>query len=625
MTDLYFLAAIDICRGQGKTSNCPAVLQNGRWRLRGGAIRYENRALWVVFGPRWSRRRDAEDSFEQARRIILHSPAKILLGMCGIAKRYGTLHQLDGAIGRAVALTFGPLLPAGLPEEGVSYVAATWFFEIGNVPTAQTHLPRITCAEGNLEAYLEEEQLKRRSAGEMLDSAAQKRKDEKISSDVQYLSGVMERVNIDALRTYSSFQILATTTWSVFALIVRAIGMDWNTFHTWYLGDTTLYDHLIKHFPVPQSGGQNALTTAVAHVMKELFNLTWPTNGLPKYVVSWSIGLPETIIRAIGSMDAVNFGNVARSLGWLDIMYVIPDLLCVTKGKAFGNLRGTVRMPDALRRMVAFDVYALFARECWYGELMERDTSYDPRVVNEVNLFVGVLTYAAETVARQFAGPSVLEWDLMTDDERMGVGRVAIGDWNWMLDGQAIIDHFWWRRVRLNANENDIEMEFIHKPDWLDWTWLPVVKYINPSTSIYKIVRDGVQEIWLPYLNLDKMPVSIAGILNEWCGKDGNTDKMKRTYWYSYRPAHLNAPIVDVELRLPQFKPTKRDYARPLSKVTPAIEHLSKGPNENVVMGEEVLDGEDNGGDNHGDNNDDAPGDVNVDDGQGGEVADVVW
>lgn len=52
ITDLFMLAAIDVCRGQGRTSVCPARMEDGRWRLRGADVTYQNRSLWVVYGPR---------------------------------------------------------------------------------------------------------------------------------------------------------------------------------------------------------------------------------------------------------------------------------------------------------------------------------------------------------------------------------------------------------------------------------------------------------------------------------------------------------------------------------------------------------------------------------------------
>lgn len=73
---------------------------------------------------------------------------------------------------------------------------------------------------------------------------------------------------------YSLFQILASATWMEFALVVRAAGLDWATFHTWYLGDTSLYNDLLREFLAPDASGQNRLTRTVNVVLRDLFNIT---------------------------------------------------------------------------------------------------------------------------------------------------------------------------------------------------------------------------------------------------------------------------------------------------------------------------------------------------------------
>lgn len=79
ITDLFMLVAIDVCRGRGGTSVCPARMADGRWRLRGADVTYQNRALWVVYGPRWSTEREVEASIDEARRIVTHDPGRSCL------------------------------------------------------------------------------------------------------------------------------------------------------------------------------------------------------------------------------------------------------------------------------------------------------------------------------------------------------------------------------------------------------------------------------------------------------------------------------------------------------------------------------------------------------------------
>lgn len=186
LTDLYLLAAIDVCRGQGRTSVCPARMADARWRLRGADVTYQNRALWVVYGPRWSRREEVEESMDEARRIIAHDPGKILFGMSALARRYGTWSQLDHALGRAIALTFGPLLPVGDEGDAVQSIASTCFLEIGSVATPTTALPPITCRPDFLNSYLAEEQLRRTNPSEYKDDDATKAKAGKMDGDLQY-------------------------------------------------------------------------------------------------------------------------------------------------------------------------------------------------------------------------------------------------------------------------------------------------------------------------------------------------------------------------------------------------------------------------------------------------------
>lgn len=146
--------------------------------------------------------------------------------MNALAKRYGTWAQLDHALGKAVALTFGPLLSVDGGDEHYQSVASTCFFEIGSIATPTTSLPPITCRADFLNAYLAEEQLRRTNPAEFRDTEATKVKSDKIAEDLQYVSGLLELVNVEPLRMYSLFQILASATWMSFALVVRAAGLD---------------------------------------------------------------------------------------------------------------------------------------------------------------------------------------------------------------------------------------------------------------------------------------------------------------------------------------------------------------------------------------------------------------
>lgn len=331
------------------------------------------------------------------------------------------------------------------------------------------------------------------------DNDATKAKSGKTAEDLQYVSGLLELVNVEPLRMYSLFKILASATWMSFALVVRAAGLDWATFHTWYLGDTTLYSDLLREFLAPGDSGQNRLTRTVNVVMRDLFNIMWPTNGLPRYVSGWSVDLPSDLIRRIGEDDAVNFGHVGRLLGWLDLVSSVPNLITRTRGAAYGNLAATLQMPDALQKTVCFDLFGLYDRGTWLDQLRARDTSFDPVVIDEVNLFVGVITDAAAQVARLDVGWDLAAWNMLQDDAQIEVAEVALHEWNWLVDGQAVIDHFQWRRVTLDPNEVDVQVSFERKPDWLDWGWIALGRYINPSDGIYKVIRKGVPEVWLPY------------------------------------------------------------------------------------------------------------------------------
>lgn len=299
--------------------------------------------------------------------------------------------------------------------------------------------------------------------------------------------------------------------------------------------------------------------------------------------------------------------NVTGLYGWLNKINTIPDILSLSNTKADGNLAATLILPDPIRKTFGFDLVELRDRSEWLAELKSRDTSYYPEAMNEVNLFVSVLVYCANVATRRQVGVGKDEWADMAIDVKRAAARFALDDWVWLLDGQSVIDHFQWRRLRLTPSENSLDISIQPQPDWLFWEWLPTHYAVSPNSAVFKQITADVPEIWLPTVDLTGMPVSVTGLMMEWLRRDARgAEVLAVVPWYVYTPAHLDLPITHLQARLPQYAPQAFKFQRPALRQTTGIDDAANPRNPPNVP-QPPDNPPDNGGDEQQQQQDDDP------------------
>lgn len=169
-------------------------------------------------------------------------PSLILQSMVKYAKTYSVTDQLDVALGRAVALTFGPLLPVDAPEINIRYIASSCFFELGLVPEPMTRLPPVSVRPLNYGSLTADAVVKRKGPEDAGTDESVKRQAEKDEADFGMLSALLRETSNDPGRRLSIFQLLASATWMAFANGCRAIGLNWEVFRSWLSSSTAVFD-----------------------------------------------------------------------------------------------------------------------------------------------------------------------------------------------------------------------------------------------------------------------------------------------------------------------------------------------------------------------------------------------
>lgn len=576
-----FVAAFDPVRGAGPVTDPLVAAGGGAWTLRASSVVFETLPIWVGFGRRWANIRQVDAAIDAARQRIANRPTLILSAAIQIAKRYGVVEQLDTALARALTLCFGPYLPTdhNKDEVVVNYVASTCFFEVGDVAAPFPALPPIALTPASATSAAPGGTARRRGDSTNLEEtvSACSRLLEQIR-DLQYVADLVNRVGTDANYVLSAFQTVASTTWSVYGIVARTLGLDWNTFREWFGTTTTLQSHLVERFLQSEEGGTSSMNRIVNVALIELFNISWP-RASPQAPSGWSRNLGE-VVRCLGTQDATNFGNVAHALGWLDWTINVPDVLPYSRRQATGNLAATfvVTQPNQERR--EFRMIDLYTRQDLITLLVLNTTEYLPDFVNEVNLFVRVLSYAAIQAVCEFIRARYEAWDQL-DDVRLQIAAAALGPWNWLVDGQSIIEHF--QRVQTNPLNDELDVTPEPKPDWLEWEWMAQENAINPNTAVYRQTQAGRPMLWIPRLVLTGMPSSVLARMQLWLQKNGSVDVMARTRWFEYQAADTVNTLVSISQATPRYGGYRPNDQSGLLKPPPPRPPTMRGRNRQLL------------------------------------------